>query len=351
MADLKPALTTEDVKKAGVANIRIEYNKLASVYNKILNNDLLLCPVCNTWQDAKTGFYSDKKNATGRFYECKKCLLKEVEQRESDREKPNETKASVQKVLQRMNRVYDNTFYEKCIKGSLDETNEKLRHSPWSTYITSICSLPQYQNKTWEDSYFGEDVQSQSDEERKVIQKTVKFGRKRFGSSYSNEELMFLEEEYQDWVTRYECSTKAQESIFELLCLKKLERNKVARSGGNTKDIDATYQQLLSTANITPKQSVANGLNTGLSFGELIEKWETEKPIPEPEPEFKDVDGIGHYIRTWFAGWLGKALGIENAYTKECEEEISKYEVTKPDTQEEGGASEIYSRMFGKGEM
>lgn len=349
MATLKPALSEDEVKKLGVAQTRAEYNKLATTYNKLVNNEVLLCPVCNTWQSAKEGFYTDRTNATGRFYECKRCLLKEVEQRKGDRDEPNETKESVQKVLRKMNKVYDDGFYEDCIKGATDGVNEKMRHSAFATYITAVNSLPQWQGKTWEDSDFGSDNSSKSDEEIKIIQKTIKSAKKRFGLDYSSEDLMFLEQEYQDWVTRYECNTKAQESIFELLCLKKLERNKASRAGQSTKDIDKTYQELLSTANITPKQSVSNGFNDSLTFGQMIEKWEQEKPIPEPDPEFQDVDNIGHYIRVWFTGWLGKAFGIKNIYTDECEEEINKYRVLKPEEKEEGSSSEIYEKMFGSG--
>lgn len=349
MANIKPPLEENEIKKMGLASVRGEYYKIADSLNKILNNDILLCPVCNTWQSAKDGFYADKSNATGRFYECKRCLLKEVEQRNSDKDEPNETKESVQKVLRKMNRVYDDAFYTDCVKGATDGVNEKMRHSAWATYITAVSSLPQFKDKTWDDSDFGSDNSSKSDEEIKIIQKTIKAAKKRFGVDYNNEDLMFLEQEYQDWVTRYECNTKAQESIFELLALKKLERNKASKSGQSTKDIDKTYQELLNTANITPKQSVSNGFNDSLTFGQMIEKWEQEKPIPEPDPEFADVDGIGHYIRVWFTGWLGKAFGIKNIYTEECEKEISKYKVLKPEEKEEGSASEIYEKMFGSG--
>ena len=40
MASLRQPLTEEEVKKAGVANIRIEYNKMAKDYNRIIENDL-----------------------------------------------------------------------------------------------------------------------------------------------------------------------------------------------------------------------------------------------------------------------------------------------------------------------
>ena len=39
-----------------------------------------------------------------------------------------------------------------------------------------------------------------------------------------------LENEYQDWITRYECNTKAQESIFERLSFKKWDIKKSSYS-------------------------------------------------------------------------------------------------------------------------
>ena len=150
MANLKPAKTEEEVKKMGVANVRIEYNKLATDYNRIVDRDVLMCPMCGDFIKADTGFYMDRKYATDRFPICKQCLLAMVEQRKNknDKTEPNETKESVQRVLQLMDRIYDDAFYNECVKGATDEVNEKLRHSAFATYITSIASLPQWKGKT-----------------------------------------------------------------------------------------------------------------------------------------------------------------------------------------------------------
>lgn len=86
---------------------------------------------------------------------------------------------------------------------------------------------------------------------------------------------MFLENEYQDWITRYECNTKAQETIFERLAFKKWEINKATKAGQNTKDLDKTYTDLLASINILPRQNADNGLDSSLTFGQLIEQWES----------------------------------------------------------------------------
>ena len=84
---------------------------------------------------------------------------------------------------------------------------------------------------TWKDSKFG--LTSEAVDDVRVIQKTIKAARKRFGSGYSDEELMFLENQYQDWVGRYECNTKAQEEVFENLSIcKLLKRNPGVKTPG-----------------------------------------------------------------------------------------------------------------------
>ena len=114
-----------------------------------------------------------------------------------------------------------------------------------------------------------------------------------------------------------------------------------------TKKLDA-LDKLMNAANLQPKQNVSNSANDSLTFGQLIEKWENEKPIPEPTEEFKDVDGIGKYIRVWFTGWLSKALGLRaNVFTKEYDDEISKYTVVKPDADDENTSDEVYEQIFG----
>lgn len=158
---------------------------------------------------------------------------------------------------------------------------------------------------------------------------------------------MFLENEYQDWITRYECNTKAQETIFERLAFKKWEINKATKAGLSTKDLDKTYTELLSSINILPKQNSGNGLMDSLSFGQMIEQWEEHDPVFDPEPEFADCDGIGKYIRVWFKGHLARALGLDNGYSREYDEYIKQYTVTKPEYNEDGTSEDIYQTIFG----
>lgn len=345
MATLRQPKTEKEIRRLGVANVRQAYIDMAADYERVLNNDVLLCPKCNSWQKSDTGFYADKSYETGRYPICKRCLMRLVEQREKDTDPANETKESVQIVLRMMNRVYDDAFYEECVKGALDETKEKNRNSPFATYITSISSLPNWKGMTWKDSSFGnENIEAQEITKRKPRKEIMKI----FGAGFNNEEYLYLQDQYDDWCARTQVDSKAQQTYVVRICHKLLDIWKAEQNGADTTKLDDSLNKLMEGANLQPKQNVSNAATDSLTFGQLIEKWEMEKPIPEPSEEFKDVDGIGHYIRVWFTGWLSKALGLKaNVFTQEYEEEIAKYTVTKPEYTEEGNAEDIYERVFG----
>lgn len=173
------------------------------------------------------------------------------------------------------------------------------------------------------------DLQSESDEEVKISEDVISF----FGLGYTPEEYGFLEDQYNDWTTRYECNTKAQEELFKNIVTQQLVIQRAQKSSGSTREIsDAkkTFQELLSSANLKPGQTNDNALADQNTFGTLIKKWENEHPIPQPEKEWEDVDGIKKYIRVWFLGHLCKMFKVKNKYSAMYDEEISKYTVEPP---------------------
>lgn len=349
MANLPPALEEEDVKRLSLSQLKKEYIKIAGHYSKILDNKLIHCCKCNEHLSADT-FYTDNNYASGKFPICKKCIMAMVEQRYKKNDIPNETKESVQKVLMMMDLPYDDAFYNDCVKGAEDGMKEKNRKSPFATYITCVKSLPQYRGKRWIDSDFGAETSEYNTEENiKITQKDLKAAKKRFGPGYSNEDLMYLWAEYQDWTFRYECNTKAQEAIFERLAFKKWEINKATKEGKPTKDLDKTYTELLTAANVTPRQNVGNSFTESLTFGQLIEKWEETKPIPSPDPEFADVNNIGKFIRVWFKGALMRALNLDGGYNEEYDEYIKQYSVQKPEdiASDDDSTDNAFDKIFG----
>lgn len=349
MADMKYASTVEDLKRQGVSSLREEYIRVADDYNSILDMKIIRCPMCGDFKKRDTGYYQDQRFMAGRYPICKECLLKMAEQRVKDKDEPNETKKSVQKVLMMLDKVYDDNFYENCIKGATDSVKEKTRHSPFATYITAIMSLPQWQNKTWADSDFGSsDLRTELDEETaKMNEELLKKGKDRFGDEYNNVDLLFLEKEYEDWTTRYACESKAQELLFKRICFKELEIEKAQKSNKDTKELDKTLQELLGSAQLKPSQVGSNSLTEAKTFGQLIEKWENERPIPEPSEEFRDVDKIGLLIDVFFKGHLAKMMGLKNAFSARYDQFMKKYTVTKPEYEDEEYSEELFDKMFG----
>jgi len=344
MAYLKQARSETEIKSATVSKVKQYYNELARDYTKIIEQDYILCPKCGEFV-SRDNFYSSNEYAIGVFPECKKCILAEVEQRDKKNDKPNETKESVKRMLQKMNLPYIDDLYESACKTVADEVNEKNRKAPFLAYLVPLKSLPQYKNRTWADSEFELGVVTE-EEETKINAKTIKNGKKRFGN-YAPEDLMFLENEYQDWITRYECNTKAQESIFERLSFKKWEINKATKSGLPTKDLDKTYQELLATANIQPRQSGMDSMAEAQTLGTLIQKYEETRPLPEIDPELEDVDRIGLYIDSFYRGHACKMLGIKNTFTNLYEKVMSKYTVKPPEYDDESDSEILFDKIFG----
>lgn len=351
MAYLKQAKTPEDVKALTVNMVKKAYNELAEDYNHLVNLDYIYCPHCGNFLSAKQ-FYSSRKTKSGfEHFACKACILDMATDYDPKTKIRKDNKQKAINVFKKLDLPFIEDDFDAQIRFIADNVNEKIRETAFQQYIVMVKSLPQYRDKTFADSKFNyNSIENDSGEDTKIVLKTLKSAKKRFGSDFSNEDLMFLENEYQDWVSRYECNTKAQETIIERIAFKKWEINKATKAGVNTKDLDKTLQELLASINLLPRQNSSNALSESLTFGQLIEKWEEEKPIPEPSPEFKDVDNIGKYIRVWFKGHLARAFGLDNGYSKEYDEYIEQYKVKKQEVTEDGCSDDIYDTLFGRGD-
>ena len=347
MAKVLEPISDAELKKITVVNLRNEYKKLANFYQRIMNNELIYCSHCGQWKSAAT-FYSSKTSPDGiEHYACKECILNECTDYDKKNNIRTDNREKTIETFRRLNWYFDENVYNEQLQKLSEQTGEKIRSTAVQQWIVICRSLNDYSQKTYKDSVFSiDDDESMPETNTRIVQKTLKTARKRFGN-YSNEDLMFLENEYQDWITRYECNTKAQETIFERLAFKKWEINKATKAGQNTKDLDKTYTDLLASINILPRQNADNGLDSSLTFGQLIEQWESTKPIPDPDPEFADVNHIGKYIKTWFKGSLARSLGIDNGYSKEYDDELQKYTVKKQDYSEDDESDDIYKSVFG----
>ena len=303
--------------------------------------------MCNDFHNADA-FYTDKKYGSGLFPICKKCLISVACDYDKKTNQYTDNREKAMDVLKMMDLPYIDSLYQSAVTSSGEDVQDKHRKTAWSQYITLVKSLPQYKGKTWKNSEMPADYLDRDAEEINENSRTLKQAKKRFGDGYTNSDLIFLETEYQDWIKRYACENKAQELLFKRICFKELEIDKAQKSGKDTKELDKTLQDLMGSMALKPNQNNSNALTEAKTFGQLIQKWEDEKPIPEPEGEFKDVDKIGLYLDVFFKGHLSKMMGLKNAFSPIYDRFIRKFTVNKPQYDEDADSEALFDQIFGK---
>lgn len=290
---------------------------------------------------------------------CKDCLEnlyneylekyeKEVE--ESENENVFEEYYAEKKTIKRLCMMNDIYYNDSLFKSALKHSN---KNTMFSAYM-KIVNLIQYKKKTY-DLTLIEDKEAIDEKEniivcddaknlKKVTKKTIKF----FGEGLKDEsDYEFLQEQYDDWVARHECKTKAQEEIFKQICFTQLELLKAIRTKQDTKDLTATFQKLLETAKLQPKQNHSDTTSETQTFGTLIDKWENTRPLPDIDDELKDVDKIGLYVDVFFKGHLSKMMGLKNGFSNLYTKFMKKLTVNKPEYNSDDNSEVIFDAIFG----
>jgi hypothetical protein len=162
------------------------------------------------------------------------------------------------------------------------------------------------------------------------------------------QDIIFLENQYIDWQERYDINSKAMELIVKEICYEQLSIKKKREVGQSANTELKLIQELMNSAALKPiQESGAMGADNQ-TLGLWIQKFENEKPIPEVDEEFRDVDKIWKYIRIYFLGHLCKMLSINNEYSKEYEDEMMKYQINlNPEStdEEEGGSGGVDAEL------
>lgn len=341
--DIVP-LNEREVQRTDAAALRAEYLKLARSYSSVSLRNNLYCHGCDEFL-AITNFYKDGRFNSRVFPICKDCLAKMASDYNA---KTGELKDNFEKARATAE-FMDIPFIASIYNGS-DEADERGK-SKWTRMVTTVRNAKPYNGMTYKDSILSDKTIANSNEglpykEIRVARPEIK---RLFGPGLEEGDYLYLQDQYDDWCARTAVDTKAQQIYVTRICFKLLDIFKAQRDGKDTKALDSSLNDLMAAANLQPKQNVTSAASDSLTFGQLIEKWETEKPIPEPDEEFKDVNNIGRLIRIFFAGHLSKALGLKNSYSEEYEKEMDRYTVRKPEAQEDT-VSDVYQEIFGKDE-
>jgi len=348
--------------------VRNEYNKLFNEFE--LYKKKYMCHNCGR-MTVRSEFLSSSKTATGLIPICSTCLNKIANgYNPSD----GTSKETFETFLSAAKKA-DFVLYKNKIVDAINSYNDKnTRHkSIWDAYVIIIC-CPSYGIYGFDDSdreflsinskkltfqnilegeytiVSGLEYLDETELKDKIVDKIEK-SKKFFGFGLPDEAYIYCQNEYDDWVSRHECKTKAQEEIFKRICLKQWEILQATRRSESTKDLDATYQNLLSTGNLQPKQNSNDAISEAQTFGTLIQKWEENEPIPEVDEQFKDIDKIGLYIDVFFRGHLAKVLKLKNAFSNLYDGVMKKYTVEKPNYNEETDQEDLFNHIFGSSDQ
>lgn len=333
MAFIKIPKGKEDLKKGNwtITKLKSEYLIMSDQLMKILDRKYILCPFCGEWLGSGN-FDSSQRTATGKEVICKDCLLKFATDAGKYGERvDNKTKAK--KACRLIDIPYIDSLYENCVKLAKEDENGA---TGFERMKRSIKSLPQYQDKTYDDSEFS------SNDEYLITENDIPQSiKKRFGEGFSAQDYKFLQDQYEDWTARTQVDSKSQELIIQRICFKQLDIWKAQKAGKETKDLDKSLNELMASANLQPRQNIANDSNDNLTFGQLLAKWEMDFPVPSCEPSQLDVDKLGEITDVFFKGALAKNLGLNNALSDKYSEYMEKYTVKKPEYQEEDEESNL----------
>lgn len=229
-----------------------------------------------------------------------------------------ETKSHIEKLISNGKKAESVFGYYKSKLSSTSKNNDSIEGFRYKD--SDVFEEQKFKNQIKELSLEYRDVNNNLDFE--INQEMISF----WGTD-NKSELFFLENEWHNLITRFECDSYSTEMLFQEIAHQRLDIKKKRKENQSVDKELKTLQDLLGSANIKPVQETGANASEQVSFGVLMKKWENEKPIPKPEKEWEDVDSIRRYISIWFLGHLCKMLNLNNDYSKMYEKEMEKYRV------------------------
>ena len=172
----------------------------------------------------------------------------------------------------------------------------------------------------------------------------------KWGVEMSEDDYKFLNAQYSEWDAKCVIDSRSREVLVRDLCMLRLQQNKAMASDNLDlyQKLTDVFQKTLDRASLSPKQEDAQIKSTEKPLGVLIQQFENERPVPEPDPEWGDVDGIMKIILVFFIGHLCKMLGIKNRYAQMYEDEMDKYRPHNVDG-EDLDSEDIFDQLLESG--
>lgn len=165
----------------------------------------------------------------------------------------------------------------------------------------------------------------QESDDYEVIEYDTGALQSKWGNTFENWELSYLEGEYLDWEEKLNgINDKTIDILVKQICYQLLDIYKDRQAGTAVDKKIRTLRELMNDSGLMEKQNKA--MLQKSNIGMTIRDIEFHKPIPTSTPVFDDVDGIKNYI-FGAAGCYFKATGVENVYTKFYDKWMKDYSV------------------------
>lgn len=326
---------------------------------------MMKCFCCGKEQDINEYYDSDSilYKAKGKLPYCKNCINKIYEeylQECINKEYKNPEKTATKRICMSFDLYYDDDLYENALLEFNKKNNASNNELTFMPYYFRHIKLFQYKTKDYNDTIFKDYQRMKSNQKIMAIfdnndddteqQETVTRATKIFGGGLSDDDYLFLIEQYDDWTSRNECQTKAQEEVFKAICFNRWKAHKANIAGEDTKDLDRTFKDLLDTGKLQPKQTKEKDILSSdkRTLGEMTEIWEDVilKPIPTPQGNLADIEHIGE-IDAFMRGHTCKAVGIQNFYSETYNKLMKQFTVNKPQYEDDYDSETAFDNIFG----
>lgn len=322
-----------------------------------ISSDRATCYKCGTEYSRRKGYfpvsYATLHKGVGYIPVCKTCIDNMYN---SYLSQCNEPKNAVRQVCRKLDLYWSESVYEVVSRKSTTRTM-------MTQYISKINSVT-YAGKSYDDTLSEEgtlwnfdktinltdvepDVSNEKLDDIDVPEEMLSF----WGTGYDPNMYDILEKKFAYYKEKFPKNAKIDlgtERLLRQLCILEATIDRDNAAGRSVEKSVNTYNTLLGSLNLKPAQKKDDGDATidNTPFGVWIRRWENHRPIPEPDPELQDVDGIIKYISIWFLGHLCKMLGIKNTYCKLYEDELIKMRIERPEYEDEDDET-MFNDIFG----
>lgn len=324
-----------------------------------VSSDRAICHKCGTEYSRHKGYfpvsYATLHKGVGHIPVCKSCIDAMYN---SYLAQCNDTKTAVRQMCRKLDLYWSDNVFDVVSRKATTRTM-------MTQYIAKINTVTyagkSYDNTlseegtlwefactdTSEPEYIEPYVSDETFNDAEVPEETLAF----WGTGYDPNMYDILEKKFAYYRESFPKNAKIDlgtERLLRQLCILEATIDRDNAAGRSVEKSVNTYNTLLGSLNLKPTQKKDDGdaAIDNTPFGVWIRRWENQRPIPEPDPELQDVDGIIKYISIWFLGHLCKMLGIKNTYCKLYEDELSKMRIERPEYEDEDDET-MFNDIFG----